>query len=146
MLRLNIGCGNDYREGYVNVDRSDAAKCDLIVNLEEGKLPYEDESVDYILCNHVLEHINNLIPLMNEFHRIIKPDGILHIEVPRAGSISHWKDPTHVRGFVRQTFKYFAEWNTCAFYGVESWKITRYEEYDDHATDENSYLLCEMTK
>jgi len=146
-MKLNIGSGNDYREGFVNIDKNDNAKCDKILDLEDGKLPFEDESVEFIVANHVLEHINNLIPLMNEFHRVLKKDGVLHIEVPVAGSVSHWKDPTHVRGFLPQTFKYFAEWNTCPFYGVKTWGgISRMEVRPDEATDENSYILCEMFK
>ena len=146
-VKVNIGCGNDYRDGFINIDKNDNVKCDMVVDLEEGKIPLEDGSVDYIMANHVLEHINNLIPLMNELHRILKPKGVLHVEVPMAGTPAHWKDPTHVRGFIPQTFKYFAEWNTCASYGVTSWgKVKEVTYHEDEATGENTYLVCELLK
>ena len=65
--KLNIGCGSDYRKGFVNIDRG-IARCDLTLDLEDAKLPFDDNSVDYILASHVLEHINNLIGQIGRAH------------------------------------------------------------------------------
>lgn len=146
MLQLNIGSGSDYRENFDNIDQNNLVKCDKVMNFEEAKLPYKDNSVDYILANHVLEHINNIVPFMNECHRVIKPSGVFHIEVPKAGTIAYWKDPTHVRGFVIETFRYFAEWNTCPAYGIKTWKIDSIKEVIDEATDQNTHIVCELIK
>lgn len=146
MVKLNIGCGNDYKDGYVNIDQNNAVRCDKVIDLEEAKLPYDDNSVDFILALHVLEHIENIVPLMNELHRILKQGGTMHIEVPKAGTVAYWKDPTHVRGFVMQTFKYFAEWNIIPSYGIKTWEIQTLKEVIDEATDENTIVICEMTK
>lgn len=147
MKQINIGCGNDYRDGYVNIDKNNEARCDVAMDLETDKFPFEDNSIDYAVANHVIEHITNLTHLMNEVHRVLKPGAIFHIEVPVANSISHWKDPTHVRGFVEQTFKYFTNWNTCPFYGVNTWAaINKLQRHTDVLTDENSYIVCELVK
>lgn len=45
-------------------------------------LSFANESVDTIFCTGTLEHIDNPIQALNEIHRILKPQGILHIEVP----------------------------------------------------------------
>lgn len=145
MIYLNLGSGNDYREGYINIDQNNLVKCDKVVDLKT-KLPFKSDTVDYILANHIIEHIPDTVKFMNECHRVLKTGCIMHIETPVAGTIAYWKDPTHVRGFVEQTFKYFADWNTCPAYGVKSWTIERLERVTDEATDENTILICDMKK
>ena len=45
-------------------------------------LPFEDQSYDLILCNHVLEHIPDDLKAMNELYRILKKGGTLIAQVP----------------------------------------------------------------
>ena len=46
-------------------------------------LPFEDNSYDVILCNHVLEHIPNDTKAMQELYRILKPGGIGVFQIPQ---------------------------------------------------------------
>jgi ubiquinone/menaquinone biosynthesis C-methylase UbiE len=104
-IKLNLGSGLRPLYEYVNIDKSDKAKCDLILDLEEGNLPYNDNSVCVIEATHVLEHIKNIIPLMNECYRVLKRGGRMYITVPQNEGM--WADPTHVRAFSRLSFRYF---------------------------------------
>ena len=45
-------------------------------------LPFEDNSYDLILCNHVLEHIPNDLKAMKELYRVLKPRGTAILQVP----------------------------------------------------------------
>jgi len=45
-------------------------------------LPFEDNSYDLILCNHVLEHIPNDRKAMSELYRVLKKGGTLIAQVP----------------------------------------------------------------
>jgi ubiquinone/menaquinone biosynthesis C-methylase UbiE len=45
-------------------------------------LPFEDNSYDLILCNHVLEHIPNDRKAMSELYRVLKKEGTLIAQVP----------------------------------------------------------------
>ena len=45
-------------------------------------LPFEDNSYDLILCNHVLEHIPNDLKAMRELYRVLKPRGTAILQVP----------------------------------------------------------------
>jgi len=47
------------------------------------KLPFEDNSFDFILCNHVLEHIPDDKKAMQELYRILKPGGIGIFQIPQ---------------------------------------------------------------
>src|SRR5579863_2404818 len=106
-MKLNLGCSDDKKQGYLNCDI--ALPCDQIVNLNE-KWPWEDSTIDEIFAHDVFEHIDNLeyrgnkgkIWVLNEAHRVLKPGGILDLWVPLAylsdGTINPgaFADPTHV--------------------------------------------------
>lgn len=46
-------------------------------------LPFDDNSYDIILCNHVLEHIPDDIKAMRELYRVLKPGGWAVLQVPQ---------------------------------------------------------------
>lgn len=46
-------------------------------------LPFEDDAFDWILCNHVLEHIPDDTKAMQELYRILKPGGIAILQIPQ---------------------------------------------------------------
>lgn len=46
------------------------------------RLPYQDEQFDYILCNHVLEHIQDDRTALSELRRTLKPEGTAFLNVP----------------------------------------------------------------
>ena len=63
-LRLNLGCGRDLRAGYINVDKSPELGVDLRHDLEDLPLPFEDATVEEILCIDILEHLENYADLL----------------------------------------------------------------------------------
>jgi SAM-dependent methyltransferase len=62
------------------------------VNLEEGKLPYENKSFDVVLASHVIEHIPNPAEIIKELGRVIRPEGILLIATPTKLPLFAWLD------------------------------------------------------
>jgi ubiquinone/menaquinone biosynthesis C-methylase UbiE len=48
------------------------------------RLPFADNSFDKIICSEVLEHIENYTGVLHEIKRVLKPNGVLAISVPRA--------------------------------------------------------------
>lgn len=46
-------------------------------------LPFEDNSFDIILCNHVLEHIPDDRKAMSELYRVMKPGGWGILQIPQ---------------------------------------------------------------
>lgn len=111
-VNLNLGCGFHPEPGFVNVDRVPGPGVDLVRDLErvgpDDALGSAD-SVDCVVASHVLEHIVNLIPLMREIHRVLRPGGYLLAAAPHASSDDAWEDPTHVRAFTERSWYYFDE-------------------------------------
>lgn len=106
--KLNLGCGNDIRDGWVNLDISPIKGVDVVHDVKQLPLPFEDNSFDYILCQDVLEHIE-YIPLLKDLHRILKKDAVLEIRVPHFSSRFNFMDPTHIKMFSIQTFDFFTK-------------------------------------
>lgn len=82
------------------------AGVDVVADLE-CPLPFQDSSVEAIYSNHTLEHVADLLGLMEEVHRVCRPGALVRVQVPYYTSEGATKDPTHVRAFSEGTFEYF---------------------------------------
>lgn len=107
---LDVGCGegrhtiNAYLHGDVTAVGVDLNIRDLCVARERfapfaepdnarkyfalqvadaTRLPFADHSFDKIICSEVLEHIHDYEAVLREIRRVLKPDGLLAVSVPR---------------------------------------------------------------
>ena len=117
--KLDLGCGSNKQKGFIGVDFS--SRPDVISDFESS-LPFSSSSIEFIWCDQTLEHVQNLIPLMNECHRILSPGSHMWIGVPRFPEPESVIDPTHVRFFVPGTFDYFCSPSAKFDYGIKTWK------------------------
>ena len=90
MIKINMGCGwRDFGEGWIHIDSGDYEHLDSfsITNLSE----HEDNTVDLIYASHLVEYFNReaVGALLTEWHRVLKPGGILRVGVPNFEKISH---------------------------------------------------------
>jgi len=104
--KLNLGCGNDIRPGWINLDISPIEGVDVVHDVRQIPLPFDENTFDFILCQDILEHLE-YISLLGDLHRILKPGGQLEIRVPHFSSRNNFVDPTHVKMFSIQTFDFF---------------------------------------
>jgi SAM-dependent methyltransferase len=118
MKKLNLGCGIDYKEGFVNVDFHSHIQIDVQHDLNSIPYPFADGEFDFILASHVLEHLDRPFVVMQELHRILKKDGILQVKVPHfSRGFTHSE---HKAGF-DVTFPYYfnPQFTKSGYYGVE---------------------------
>jgi SAM-dependent methyltransferase len=105
--KLNLGCGQDYREGWVNADIRRAVDPDVIVNLDSLPLPFADDAFEQVLLDNVLEHADDQLRVLHELHRISRPDARITFRGPHWNSHGAWIDPTHTRPFSHKTFDHY---------------------------------------
>jgi predicted SAM-dependent methyltransferase len=85
-IMLNLGCGTDYKKGWVNIDNNsdnNIEKLDLNWDLR-NPLPFEENSVDYIFNEHFIEHltVEEGQVAIKDMMRVLKPGGVLRIATP----------------------------------------------------------------
>jgi len=81
LLALNIGSGNSHiSDSIYNVDIFSYDNVDIVCDIE--KLPFKDNTVDIIFNIAVLEHVENPQNVINEIHRVLKPNGIVYTAFP----------------------------------------------------------------
>lgn len=86
-MKLNIGSGFRYREGFVNLDINEVCKIDVKANAT--RLPFKDCLFDEVYSKAVLEHFSwrNIFDILWEWRRVVKFGGILKVIVPDWGWI-----------------------------------------------------------
>lgn len=68
-----------HKDGYITADlESPLAK----VKMDVHHIPFEPNTFDAVMCNHVMEHVENDILAMKEIFRVLKPGGWAIMQVP----------------------------------------------------------------
>ena len=126
---LDFGCGRRKTEGSIGIDSSEKSDADVIHDLETFPYPFDENTFDVVVCNHVLEHMKDLVGVISELTRICKNGAIINVAVPYWASQRAFKDPTHVRFFTEHTFDYFESEYSMNYYVGTSLKVRdiRYE-------------------
>jgi len=78
-MKLNLGCGKKRIEGWINCDLHDSD-----MDMDIRHLPFDDNSADEIMVIHCVEHfyVHEIMKILREWRRVLKPDGIIVLELP----------------------------------------------------------------
>lgn len=155
---LDIGCGrgellkilteNNIRSVGLDLNYSmvEAAKKNGYEAIHDEALAYlskqKSESFSAITGFHILEHIpfSNIIKLLEECSRVIKPGGFILFETPNpenfyVGSFSFYYDPSHLKPIPPEVLEF-----TASYYGFSRVEIIR------SSPKNKEYLQLKMSK
>jgi len=108
---LDIGCGKRKQQAIdakvIGVDIDYKSNADVIFDLNQSPWPFKDGMFDELICQDVLEHLQNLPSVMTEIHRISKPKSLIKIRTPHYSSYYAYNNPTHIHFFGYRAFDYF---------------------------------------
>lgn len=116
LLKLDLACGANKREGFIGVDRVKIdGIVDIVHDLTKYPWPFDNVSVEEVHCSHYVEHIplaefdgkDLFCCFIDELYRILIPTGKATIIAPWWNSVRSWQDPTHRRPISDATFLYF---------------------------------------
>lgn len=82
-LRIHLGCGHNYLQGFVNADGNLGVRRDVWLDLR-NPLPFPTASASLVYSSHALEHLypDEALSLLREIHRILVAGGVARIAVP----------------------------------------------------------------
>ncbi len=80
--KFHIGCGPNYKEGWLNADKFDS-RADIYLNAYH-KQPFKEDTFHYLYSEHTLEHlkITKIEFFLKECLRVLKPGGVFRFSVP----------------------------------------------------------------
>jgi SAM-dependent methyltransferase len=94
---LDVGCGRDKYPGAIGIDINPATAADVLCDLDLSRLPFADDSFDEVRAVHVVEHVDDMMAVMEELHRVTRAGGRIFVVTPHYSDVASWTDPTHKR-------------------------------------------------
>lgn len=141
IIRLDIGCGTNKKEGFIGIDKfdySDKYGRDFICgNVPEVLKTFKDNSVDEIFTSNFIEHLrqDDVIEFFNEVYRMLKKGHTIEIIVPTTDNYGAFCDPTHRSFFNSYSWRYYDKtWNESLSksYGIKAnFEIIKNEKIND---------------
>jgi len=82
--KLNLGCGNEYRDGWVNVDIDSSKRTDICCDFINLKKHFNENSIDQIYMIHSISYLNlwESRIFFKDSYDLLKTGGILELEFP----------------------------------------------------------------
>lgn len=107
MVKLDIGCGPNKKEGFIGIDQIDFGQ-DLVHDIRNG-IPYKEDEVEEVYSSHFVEHLTaeERINFFNELYRVMKAGAKCTIIVPHWSSSRAYGDLTHQWPPVVEFFWYY---------------------------------------
>ena len=84
-------------------------------------LPFDSDSMDFIICNHVLEHIPDDTTAMQELYRVLKPGGTAVLQVPYKASLDSTFEDDTITDKEERT-RIFGQYDHVRVYGMDYFK------------------------
>lgn len=110
--KLHLGCGRTVLDGWVNLDFVEGPGVDVLTNLDDcaaTPLPFADDTFDEIYASHLIEHIKNPLPMLQELHRVSANGAKAIFRCPHGANDDAFEDPTHFRQYFPKSFMYFSQ-------------------------------------
>lgn len=85
-IRVDLGCGNAKREGFIGLDYVEGPQVDHVLDLTKDRYPFDDDTVDEVFSAHFLEHIEVPNHVFSEISRICKDGARIEFWTPYAFS------------------------------------------------------------
>ena len=85
-IRIDLGCGEAKREGFIGLDNQMAPGVDYVLDLTKDRFPFDDGSVDQVFSSHFLEHIAAPNHVFQEISRVCKDGAKIEFWTPYAFS------------------------------------------------------------
>jgi len=103
-----LGCAFHKQKNAIGIDIRPFKCVDYVLDIEKDHLPFENDSIDRIDASHIFEHLGDgFLFCVDECFRVLKPKGILRIDVPNFPGKASLIHPDHKRFFVPDTFGFF---------------------------------------
>lgn len=123
MKVLHVAPEQPFEERFRKLENLEYTTADLESPLADCKcdvqeMPFPENTFDMVICNHVLEHVDDDTRAMSEILRVLKPGGVAILLVPLDIKLEHtYEDPTITSP--RERTKHFRQYDHKRLYGLD---------------------------
>ena len=109
LISLDLGCGpaDKKLQGFFGVDNDASLLPDIVCDLDKEPLPLPDNSVRQVYACYILEHLENVMAVMQEIWRVCTNGAVVMVIVPHCAWDGQHKDPTHKTTFAPKSWEYW---------------------------------------
>lgn len=107
MRILDIGCGRAKAPGAVGVDVNTATDADVLSDASRQGLPFRADVFERVHINHIIEHVERPLALLEEIHRVCRSGAEVVGVTPHFSNPCSFADPTHRHHFSVMVFGFF---------------------------------------
>jgi SAM-dependent methyltransferase len=120
---LHIAPEQEFLRRFKKMKNLDYTSADLFSPIVDVKadildLPFDDESFDVVICNHVLEHIEDDKKAMSELYRVMKKGGWGILQVPMKNSLEKTYEDFSITD-PKERQKHFGQYDHVRWYGMD---------------------------
>jgi len=91
------------------MDINPQTAADVLHDLREIPYPFVDDAFDEVVGRHVIEHVENVLDVVAELHRIARPGGVIKLLAPHYTNPDWPTDPTHRTHLNSFSFRCFTD-------------------------------------
>lgn len=110
---LSIGAGLLRHESAIHVDRRPLPGIDVVHDLDVFPWPFESDAFDTIYAIDIIEHLEDVLRVIEECWRLLVPGGLLRIRTAYWETKQSYLDPTHRHWFTENSFDFFVPGSFC---------------------------------
>lgn len=120
---LHIAPEQEFLRKFKKMSNLDYTSADLFSPIVDVKadildLPFENETFDIVICNHVLEHIEDDAKAMHELYRVMKRGGWGIFQVPMKTSLTKTYEDFSITD-PKERQKHFGQYDHVRWYGMD---------------------------
>lgn len=105
VVKLNIGCGTQFKSNHINCDLHAATGADYLFDATRDSWPFPENCVSAVDLHHVLEHFaGDVSHFFKELYRVSTDGCVIDIRVPHPRHDWFFQDPTHHRPWLPTSF------------------------------------------
>ena len=119
---LHLGSGLKYESTAVNIDLVAETRPDVVHDLNMLPWPFPDNRFHEVWAYDIIEHLDDVVAVMEEIHRTCVNGAVVKITVPHYSCCNAFTDITHRHYFSVCSFDYFTGDNEFAFYTRQKYR------------------------
>jgi SAM-dependent methyltransferase len=110
--------------GAFRLDVARECRPDVVADVN-APLPFRSDAFAIVGAYDVVEHVQDMVRLVEEVHRVLRSGGVFRITTPHFSSSNVYADPTHKRALSLRSFDCFSDQHPLSYYSKARFRVRK---------------------